>query len=471
MNKDSTNSGTAAPSRPQPSRMRKFLTQLAGRSDDSLSPHWADTPAALVARAHAAFAQVESEATPALIAGKAAQARHFDVDNMNRVVSVCRWGSSGSLLVASNLDGHEDVILLPGNLGSAIYPFFECHPELSLEQKLLAYPFANVDGFDHSHFYFRGDHPVTPADYYAAVKALLGAYSDRPAEVLQSRRTFFRCLHVVYAMAAGCMPVGQRPLMVYAQALANDLLARFLVEDFPQARFIHTVRDPVTNVGRIFEHDLKPHGFLAPLYVVARLTFGDKAHPGMESRTRAVRFEDLHLRQEEAMRAIAAWVGITFQPSLLESTWNSSSYTWKPRTGAKGWTGPRPEQAKRNSKNVSFLDRGLLYANFNEDFVQWRYPCPGVCRFVPVRLLMMLVLVLLPTKMEWVTARLALKAGGIKKIVKALAQLCLGRAAIVSLFVADLFRRLTGRKRVLELLALPAQDNGGAPLALEPAAH
>jgi hypothetical protein len=468
MNNGSNSTTTGAPQRP--SRLRKFLNQLSGRSEDSLSAQWAETPKALLERARACFSQTENDSTPALIAAKSADARHFDVDGMGRVVSVCRWGSSGSLLVASNLDGHDDVILLPWNLGSAIYTFFDFHSELSLEEKLLAYPFANVDGFDHSHFYFKGDHPITPADYYAAVKALLAAY-ERPAEVLESRPTFFRCLHIAYAIAAGRVPGGRRPLIVFAQALANDAVARLLVEDFPQARFIHTVRDPITNVGRIFEHDLKPHGYLAPLYVVSRLTFGDKAHVGMESRTRAVRFEDLHLRQEEAMRAVAEWVGITYHPSLLESTWNGVSYVWKPRTGAKGWSGARPEQAARNSKNVSFLDRGLLFADFNEDFVRWGYECPAIFRIAPVRVLTVLLLVLLPTRMEWTTARLVLKSGSLRGILKGVSQLCLGRIAIVALFCADLLRRLSGRKQVLELLPLPAQDDGGEPLGLEPAAH
>jgi Sulfotransferase family len=470
MSTEAASSGESG-SRGHTSRVRKFLNQLSGRSNDPLAPQLGEAPQALLARARASFATAENSATPELIAKKTAAARAFDIDGMSRVVSICRWGSSGSLLVASNLDGHDDVVLLPGNLGSAVYSFFASHAQLSLEEKLLTYPFASIDGFEHFHFYFKGDHPIRQADYQASVTALAAVYGDRPGEVRESRRTFFRCLHVAYALAAGHAPSNGRPLMVYAQALANDLVATLLVEDFPQARFIHTVRDPVTNVGRIFEHDLKPHGFLAPLYVVARLTFGDKAHAGMEERTRAIRFEDLHLRQEEAMRAVASWVGVSFQPSLLESTWNGSSYTWKPRTGAKGWSGARPEQAKRNSKNVSFLDRGLLYANFNEDFVQWGYLCPAVFRFAPVRVVTLLLLVLLPTQMEWVTARLALKAGGFARIVKALAQLCVGRAAIVTLYVADLFRRLSGRKRVLTLLPLTALEPEKASLEVPHAAR
>ena len=75
-----------------------------------------------------------------------------------------------------------------------------------------------------------------------------------PQEFLKSRRTFFKFLHVAYCVAQGRLPVkGPRPLIVYAQHYWNVGLARRFVEDFPQARFIHTVRDPITNSSRLFE--------------------------------------------------------------------------------------------------------------------------------------------------------------------------------------------------------------------------
>lgn len=436
-------------------RARKFLGQLSGRANAaSIELQWRFTPAALLERASRAYALAQQHANATAPERIAQACQHFDAANMDRVVAICRWGSSGSLLVASNLDGHDDVVLLPGNQGGSIYPFFAAHSALSLEQKLLSYPFAAVAGYDNEHFYFDGDHPISAADYHAAVTALVAMHRELPRAFLESSRAFFVLLHVAYAVALGRLPVGTCPLMVYAQALPNDRLAAMLVGDFPQARFIHTVRDPITNVDRIFEHDLKPHGLLAPLYVIARLTLGDKAQQGMEERTRAVRFEDLHLRTEAVMRALAAWVGIAYQPCLLESTWNGSSYTWKPRTGAQGWSGARPDQAKRTSKNVSATDRALLYVVFNEDFVRWGYPCPALLRSALLRVLTCLLLVLIPTKMEWVTAKRAVRAGSARGVVRGLAQLLVARAALVPLFILDLSRRLASRKRILTLLPL-----------------
>src|SRR6266851_6813172 len=75
-----------------------------------------------------------------LIAGKIADLRHYDVLGIDRVVAICCWGRSGSYLLASLLDGHDDVITMPLSLGELIYPFWEKHGHLSLREKLAAYP-------------------------------------------------------------------------------------------------------------------------------------------------------------------------------------------------------------------------------------------------------------------------------------------------------------------------------------------
>jgi hypothetical protein len=437
------------------SAFRKFWRQLSpGSGQSSLAPKWGQAQEPLLQRARAFFRAAETNDSRSLAASKTPQIRHFDVAGMQRVAAICRWGSSGSLLLASYLDGHDDVIMLPGNLSGGIYPFFECHQTLSLHDKLITYPFVSIDGYDHSEGFFQGEFGVAAADYYAAVNALFEVYGNRPREFLESRRAFFQFLHIVYCVALGRRPASPQPLIVYAQAMANEQLARYLVEDFPQARFIHTVRDPITNCGRLFEHDLHPHGFLAPVYVIARLSFWDKAHSGMESRTLAIRFEDLHLHLEATMGAIAAWLGLHFRPSLLESTFNGLQYVWKPRTGAAGWSGARPQQAIRDSRNLFFTDRCLLFAVLYEDFVAWNYPCPRIFRYALVRVLTCVLVLPIPMKIELITARTALKRLASKDFgsaAKGLARICLGRVAIMSLLAVELYRRLVFGKQLLAL--------------------
>jgi Sulfotransferase family len=438
------------------STSRKFWRQLSGSGQSSLSPKWGQTQEPLLQRARAFFSSLESRDLPSLTATKVDGIRHLDVEGMRRVLAICRWGSSGSLLLASYLDGHDDVITLPGNVGGAIYPFFECYQSLSLRDKLLTYPFVSMDGYDHCRVFFQHEHElgIPAADYYAAVNALFEVYGNRPREFLESRRAFFQFLHVVYCVALGRRPASPSPLIVYAQALANDQLASYLVEDFPQARFIHTVRDPVTNCGRLFEHDLQPHGFSAAVYVIARLSFWDKPHRGMEARTRAIRFEDLHLRLEETMGAVAAWLGLPYRSTLLKSTFNGREYVWRTRTGTESWSGARPEKALRDSRNLFFTDRCLLYSVLYEDFVAWNYPCPRIFSHTLVRALTCLLLLPVPMKMEIITTHMVFKRVASKDFrgaMKGLARICMGRVAIMSLLAVELYRRLVHGKQVFKL--------------------
>jgi Sulfotransferase family len=440
---------------------RQQLSAHGGRP--SLSAVFGATPEALLERAYGFYGQA-AHAQDANNSKMEEDVRRFDVQHMDNVLAICRWGSSGSLLLLSYFDGHDEAILIPGNLGSGIYPFFDGHRSLSLEQKLLAYPLASVDGFDNSEYYFRGEHAIDPARYHAAVSALMAVNRDQPPQFLESRRTFFQLLHIAYCVALGRLPSTPRPVIVYMQALANDVMAQYLLEDFAQARFIHTVRDPITNVGRLFEHDIRYHGTLAPVYVLARLTFGDRAQRGTESASRAIRFEDLHLHLEETMQALVAWIGITYRPVLLESTVNGQPYIWRATSGAS-WTGKRPEKAQRTSQNVSFIDRCLLFALFNEDFVAWNYPCSKIFGYAPVRVLSGL-LVLIPTKMEAAVVIPILKSRSARSVLSGFAKLCIGRLAIVVLVLRDLFRRVIAGKRLLTLLPLAAPRQEGTRLSL-----
>ena len=119
--------------------------------------------------------------------GKIEGLKYYDVRAMQRVAAILAWGRSGSVLLGSYFDGHEDVILLPEICGWRLFEFFDRYRSLSWRDKLLAYPAfdPNVTRF------FEGDFAISPAEYYAAVEAIVVFHRDWPAEFLESRRAFF----------------------------------------------------------------------------------------------------------------------------------------------------------------------------------------------------------------------------------------------------------------------------------------
>jgi sulfotransferase family protein len=433
----------------------RFWARLSSRNIRSSLHTWGPYPAQepMLERACVFFRAEEAKNSQSLAAATIERLKHFDVAGMHRAVAICAYGRSGSALLASYLSGHADIILMPGLISQKIYPFFERYESMSLREKLIAFPFFQTPEIDNFLDFFGGDFPIGAADYYAAINAVFEIYGDWPVEVLESRRTFFQMLHVVYSVAQGRRPASRQPVIVYAQHLLDNELARRFIEDFPQGRFIQTVRDPITNTARSFKHNSSHFGLMAAWYVISYQTFAGLPHPGMESRTRVVRFEDLHLRLEETMRALVGWLGLSFSSTLLDSTFHDRPYLW--RSGTQTWSGARPEAAIRDSQYTAFTDRCLLFVLLNEEFVAWNYPCPKIFRHASVRILTCILVLLIPLKMEIISGCeliKSLRSKGWRYGLNGIIRIFACRVGIMSLVVVELYRRIVLGKKVLEML-------------------
>jgi hypothetical protein len=442
----------------------------------------------ILQNANALFRAEQSQDLRPLIADKIEDLRHYDVQKMERVVAITFWGRSGSILLASHLDGHDDVLMLPGTRSDEVYKFLEFYPSLSLRQKLLAYPaFTNLYdkasvGAGVGGSFFDGPFAVSPAEYYAAVQAICEVYGNWPPEFLKSRRAFLLFVHIAHHMSLGRRPASSSPLIVCALHWWNNARARDFVADFPQAKFLHTVRDPITSFDRFFDWlfdaelllPLEPlPGNRAPLAretqpgryisdvaawkVVRAHIVADRPYSGMESRTRAIRFEDLHRDTAQTMRDLADWLGLPYRTSLLDSTFNGTPYVVT-RDGST-WSGPRPQKAQRSSQHISSMDRALLFALFHENFLAWNYPCPAIFGQPIIRCLVLFLFPLLPMKMEVIVARAVLKRrvlpslrhGNIAIATKSLLRMLLSRLAIFGFLVREASRRLAYRKALLQI--------------------
>jgi hypothetical protein len=400
----------------------------------------------------------EERAIEALGSEKLDLLRRYDVPGMESAVALCFWGRSGTYLLASFLDGHDDIVLLPMIAGESIYPFFHEYESLSVWEKLVAYPAYSEVKLGHEAAFFTGDFAISPAGYYAAIHALFKVYGDKPAQWLAARPRFFQFLHAAYAVAIGQRPGNSRPLMLYAQHWTDEGLAARFVEDFPSARFIQTIRDPISAFDSWFDRELDMNTYavrqrlaaasryVSPAVETARhLLTWDRAHRGMEARTRAIRFEDMHLALEATMRGLADWLGIAYRPSMLASTWNRVPYVVEIR--GVPCCGPNPENARRRSKNLGFADRLMVFALLHQNFVAWRYPSPKAMRRRWIRLCVIASIWLVPMKMELTTARWVLR-------LQALPSLRGGRLGFAGRAPMFLFNR---RLRMMWLIATQAR--------------
>jgi Sulfotransferase family len=402
-------------------------------------------PEEILLRANTLFRAEQSLDLRENIAEKIQELRHYDILGMDRVAAILMLGRSGSLLLASYFDGHEDVIMLAEDRSQLLYQFFERYQSLSWGDRLLGYA-----AFDTVYpRFFDGDFGISRVEYYAAVQAILEFYAGWPLEFLESRRAFFIFIHIAYTVALGRRPVSARPMIVYAQHVWDNGLASQLVEDFPQAKFIHTIRDPISSCDGVFHYHLQfvERHIQLPFTAVFLLTAGDRPHLGMESRTWTVRFEDLHSDLSETMRALSDWLGLPFRPILVDSTFNG--IRWVVTRDGETWSGARLEQAQRHSWDLSRKDRALLFALFYENFIAWNYPCPRALRRPTVRYAVALSLFLVPFKMEVTAARAVfqrltlplVRNGNLWRAMKSLLAIGFCRLKIIRLSVSLLFRR------------------------------
>jgi hypothetical protein len=409
-------------------------------------------------------------ASNALVAGKLRLLEHYDAPGIQNVVALVHWGRSGSILLPSYLDGHEDVIALPNLTGELIYPFFEAHATLSLWDKLIAYPIysAVIKGGAADLFLVNnpaGDYATAPEHYYAAIRALHAVYGERPSDWLQARARFVQFLHVAYAMANDQQPRSPCPVIIYAQHWFSQELASRFAADFPQGRFLHTVRDPISALNSWFEmhltwqfedHSRTAAEYAFPAFDAMRdLLRWDRPHRDMERRSWALRFEDMHLMPQETMRTVADWLEIRYQPSLLESTLNRRPYIVS--KGGRSWRGANKSSAQRRSTYLHRCDRALLFALFYDDFVAWGYPVPRLFQLRSLRLLTVCACALIPMKSELINAKTvmalqalpALRSGRVIFGLTAPLHLAVRRARMMVLQLSEGFRRITGHIRTL----------------------
>ena len=413
------------------------------------------------------------DAARALVPVKLALLRDYDAPGMDRAATICHWGRSGSVLLASYFDGHDDIITLPNQTSEYAYPFCREYQSLSLWEKLVAYPaYSQMRKGNAGDLFLKdnpdGDFAVEPVHYFASVQALFAIYGGNPAVGLHARRRFFQFLHVAYAGALDRPAVNPRPLMISAQHWINSELAQALVDDFPDARFLHTIRDPISALDSWLERhfiwqfrdnpDLTS-GYRYPAFDAHRdLLSWDAGHPGLQERTRAVRFEDMHLAPERTMRRLAEWLGVPYRSCLLDSTLNGRPYVVE--AGERSWVGPNPANARRRSKNLNALDQLMAFSVLHRNFVEWDYPYPRFLRHRLSRAAVVLAGMLIPTKMEWVNIRNITRlqaAAALRKrrYIYALQLPCVlfvRRLRMMQMFVSGAASRSIGKTRPMRII-------------------
>lgn len=276
------------------------------------------------------------------------------IDQINALVLTCH-GRSGSMLMQTLFDSHPQVISFPSS-----HLRYDYRGKDGADWALTARRFmaANPALFNTEFSYFGAvwsattallgpdgaDHARVDGEAFVAAFARLAAEAAGAAEI--DRRRFFCLLHLALAESLGFDPFKIKYILFHQHSYHDRDLGQLLA-DFPHAYMIATIRDPREgNLSWLKVLDRRRrtrHNFCAFIGAVLENRRAFSRLAAWRARfdpdhVRMVDLNRLHIQQDQAMRALADWLGVEFCPSLRHSTvvgltWWGNDHALKPRSG------------------------------------------------------------------------------------------------------------------------------------------
>ncbi|MDH3972680.1 MAG: sulfotransferase [Deltaproteobacteria bacterium] len=335
------------------------------------------------------------------------------------VLAVQNYGPSGTLLLQSLLDGHPNILSFPTVYIHNFFYFWDKHGDESTDSLINSF-------IDEYNFWF---HPE------GAVKALglhqMGENMDETIYVSEeifkntlshivgrdehpSRKSFFIAIYFSYAKALG-RKIDEPVVLVFPIHNLPRLHAKYLIEDFPNAKFVHMIREPIQLIVSSFKHVTQNYLPANPAecaysqmlndYIKQwgwpnkRFVYGYKPYFNEHERfSKAVKLEDIHTNPEIVLKTICEWLDIPWHKCLLTSTFNGKK--WWNRPGCPRISGFGLQAIKKKTDDViSEFDKYRLYGLMSKKYKIWGYQYPELCSNIFFQMALPF-LILIPFKAE-----------------------------------------------------------------------
>ena len=315
-----------------------------------------------------------------------------DPNKLSRVVSIHNYGRSGSAFLASCFDMHPQVLTTPHVQISGFYEFWRRHGQLPalelLDMFLDVYkPMYKVHlvGVVPVISDCPSDGPPSDVDEQVFVDSLLRFLRreiESPEIQMVSRKYFLRAVNAAYAIALGREVHWESAVIVLSLHEPLPENVGPMLEDFPDARLLHTIRKPIQSLGSwyIMGLGVGAHGArLARVGICNMMTQGRPVFADKAENSRAVRLEDLNTAPRETLEAICAWSGLEWNDSLLESTFNGRPYV--NLSDGKQHQGFHADAiSKKKYACYGWFDTLRLKLMLSDLYVSWGYVLPGIYR-------------------------------------------------------------------------------------------
>lgn len=311
--------------------------------------------------------------------------------SLNKVLNIYVYGSSGTYLLQSILDNHPHILMMPIPQFIYYYDFYDNNRGISGDELLSRMVDQWGVLFDAKHKRHPDDEPTlgelhgldrmgpnkdqelrVDKDKFVSLMQEFLAENKNPG-----RKYFFQACHVAYAEALGRTLETPEPWIVYQLHWPHPVRTSKVIEDFPDARFIHMIRHPAKSLASFFNGLYLGRGFDSNGYAARCIDVILRGAPPVleenRKRTRAIKLESLHTEAEPVMRRLTEWLDIPWDKTLLESTYNGLQW-WSVPSRKGDLSGFSPERVENDGAGVmSALDNFKIKALLHDSYARWGY--------------------------------------------------------------------------------------------------
>jgi hypothetical protein len=250
---------------------------------------------------------------------------------LTQIVSISFYGRSGSYLLQGLLDNHPQIISVPPHSLKRIIEFMGS-PEFAetddvrqlVEMFAANYPFLFQET-DHGEDWPAIAETETIGVPHVRFKDILAQILTELHPKHQEPSLFFRAVHSAYHFALG-KDLSQVKVIAWQKhsPFASDEDRQYAIDKIKNIKFLVPVRRPEVALSSMFESRNMVPGFKATIREVDinidQITIGGVVHEAFDPIGAAVRFEDMHSNTEKVMRAVAKWIGVDWNQTMLEPT-------------------------------------------------------------------------------------------------------------------------------------------------------
>ncbi len=179
----------------------------------------------------------------------------------------------------------------------------------------------------------------------------------------------------VWAIHVGLFGTAPTAHRFVEKSVENAEYAAMLQDWYPDAKFLHIVRNPYATIVALRRHSaVRRYPYLGPIVqAMASGYYHAYKNPLIMENYRVVRFEDLLLQPELIMGQIADFVGIEFTEVLLTPT--TMGEIWQGNSAVSGaFAGISQEPLRHWEKRITPLEAQMVAATFGHVLELWEYP-------------------------------------------------------------------------------------------------